>query len=122
VTVLTDGQAVGAEDRLRAENAELKLVENLITSFAHQGPQLHGVVLHGYGLWPAQAMFFNTGEQSRCNLACSLGVHREDEFVGHTNRKQQTEVPGVFIAGDADGDVQFSIVAAAEGAKAAVAI
>jgi hypothetical protein len=31
-------------------------------------------------------------------------------------------VPGLFVAGDAAGDVQFVIVAAAEGARAAVAI
>jgi thioredoxin reductase len=38
------------------------------------------------------------------------------------NRKHQTSVPGVYLAGDADGDVKFAIVAAAEGAKAAVSI
>jgi thioredoxin reductase len=31
-------------------------------------------------------------------------------------------VPGLYVAGDASHDVQFVIVAAAEGAKAAVAI
>jgi thioredoxin reductase len=31
-------------------------------------------------------------------------------------------VPGVFVAGDASKDAQFVIVAAAEGAEAAVAI
>jgi thioredoxin reductase len=31
-------------------------------------------------------------------------------------------VPGLYVAGDASRDVQFAIVAAAEGAKAAVAI
>jgi len=33
-----------------------------------------------------------------------------------------TRVPGLYVAGDASRDVQFVIVAAAEGAKAAVAI
>jgi thioredoxin reductase len=31
-------------------------------------------------------------------------------------------VPGVYVVGDASRDVQFAVVAAAEGAKAAVAI
>jgi thioredoxin reductase len=31
-------------------------------------------------------------------------------------------VPGLYVAGDASRDVQFAIVAAAEGAKAGVAI
>jgi len=33
-----------------------------------------------------------------------------------------TNVPGVFVAGDASRDAQFVVVAAAEGVKAAVAI
>ena len=39
-----------------------------------------------------------------------------------TRRAERTEVPGVFVAGDASKDAQFVIVAAAEGAEAAVAI
>ena len=39
-----------------------------------------------------------------------------------TSKKQGTGVPGVFLAGDADGEVQLTIVAAAEGATAATAI
>jgi thioredoxin reductase len=34
----------------------------------------------------------------------------------------QTCVPGLYVVGDASRDVQFAIVAAAEGAKAGVAI
>ena len=41
---------------------------------------------------------------------------------GEKHDKQRTCVEGVFVAGDASGDVQFAIVAAAEGAIAAVAI
>ena len=33
-----------------------------------------------------------------------------------------TNVPGVFVAGDASHDAQFVVVAASEGVKAAVAI
>jgi thioredoxin reductase len=34
----------------------------------------------------------------------------------------ETNVPGVFVAGDASRDAQFVVVAAAEGVKAALAI
>jgi thioredoxin reductase len=43
------------------------------------------------------------------------GVVKTDHLGG-------THVPGLFVVGDASRDVQFAIVAAAEGAKAAVAI
>jgi thioredoxin reductase len=39
-----------------------------------------------------------------------------------TTPRQGTGIPGLFLAGDADKDVQFVIVAAGEGATAAVAI
>ena len=39
-----------------------------------------------------------------------------------TDQLGQTHIPGLFVVGDASRDVQFVIVAAAEGAKAAVAI
>ena len=34
----------------------------------------------------------------------------------------ETNVPGIFVAGDASRDAQFVVVAASEGVKAAVAI
>jgi len=43
-------------------------------------------------------------------------------IVGGGPAGARTGVPGLYVAGDASGDVQFAIVAAAEGAKAAVAI
>jgi thioredoxin reductase len=39
-----------------------------------------------------------------------------------TDRLGHTCVPGLYVAGDASYDVQFVVVAAAEGAKAGVAI
>jgi len=39
-----------------------------------------------------------------------------------SDRKGRSGIPHLFMAGDANGDVQFAIVAAAEGATAGVAI
>jgi thioredoxin reductase len=39
-----------------------------------------------------------------------------------TNRVQQTNIEGLYVAGDASKDMHFVVVAAAEGAKAAVTI
>jgi thioredoxin reductase len=38
------------------------------------------------------------------------------------NEDGLTSVPGVYVAGDASRDVQLAVVAAAEGAQAAIAI
>jgi thioredoxin reductase len=68
------------------------------------------------------ALFFNTSQSPCCDLPRELGCTCDRNDEQPTNRKQQTSVPGVYLAGDADGDVKFVIIAAAEGAKAAVAI
>jgi thioredoxin reductase len=68
------------------------------------------------------AVLFNTAQHQRSPLPGMLGcTHTPDGFVA-THGRQRTRVPGLFVAGDAGGDVQFAIVAAAEGATAAVAI
>ena len=44
------------------------------------------------------------------------------EQLPRVNEDGSTNVPGLYVAGDASRDVQFVIVAASEGAQAAVAI
>lgn len=68
------------------------------------------------------AIFFVNGFQQQCNLAETFGCEMSKKGVVVTNRHQQTNVEGLYVAGDADKDVHFVVVAAAEGAKAAVII
>ncbi len=51
-----------------------------------------------------------------------FGCDLNEKGTVHTTRSQSTTVPGLYVAGDAARDVQFVIVAAAEGAKAGRAI
>jgi thioredoxin reductase len=69
------------------------------------------------------AMFFNTSRHQSTNLAERLGCDLYDP-KGCTidNHKQITHVPGLYVAGDASRDVLQAIVAAAEGAQAAIGI
>jgi thioredoxin reductase len=69
-----------------------------------------------------EALFFSADKGQRSPLAETLGCQRDEEDLVQTQKKQRTFVDGLFVAGDADGDVQFAIVAAAEGATAATAI
>jgi thioredoxin reductase len=68
------------------------------------------------------ALFFSSDQLQRSPLAAQLGIEQDDDNCMKTGNKQNTLIPGLFLAGDADGEVQFAIVAAAEGAVAAVAI
>lgn len=69
-----------------------------------------------------EALFFSTGQRQRSALAEKLGCEFNEKGTVRTNIREATNVPGLYVAGDASKDVQFVIVAAAEGAKAAVAI
>jgi thioredoxin reductase len=122
VTVLTDGHPVDRQQTDRLAKNGISLASEKIVRFLHRGDLLEGVELAGSRVLPAEAMFFHSDQRPGCDLPRSLGVECEDEFARRTSRKQTTNVPGLFVAGDADGDVQFVIVAAAEGAKAAVAM
>jgi thioredoxin reductase len=67
-------------------------------------------------------MFFNTGERQKSPLIAKLGCELDDKGKADIRDFQESNVPGLYIVGDACGDVQFAIVAAAEGARAAFAI
>jgi thioredoxin reductase len=71
---------------------------------------------------PCDAIFFSEGQSQQCDLPARLGCHMNRLGTVKTDHLGQTHIPGLFVVGDASRDVQFVIVAAAEGAKAAVAI
>jgi thioredoxin reductase len=71
---------------------------------------------------PCDAVFFSSDQAQQSNLPQMLGCRNDDEGLVHSGDKQSTGVEGLFLAGDADGDVQFAVVAAAEGAIAATEI
>jgi len=68
------------------------------------------------------ALFFSTSQHPQCDIAVNLGCLFNNRGTVNTGRMCETNVPGVFVAGDASKDAQFVVVAAAEGIKAAVAI
>ena len=69
------------------------------------------------------AIFFNTGRRQSTDLAARLGCDMYDP-KGCTvdNYQQMTHVPGLYVAGDASRDVLQAVVAAGEGAQAAMGI
>lgn len=68
------------------------------------------------------ALFFSTGQDHSCDLPRRLGCRFTRKGAIRTDRFERTGVPGLYVAGDASRDVQLAIVAAAEGAKAGIAI
>ncbi|MFO7180508.1 MAG: NAD(P)/FAD-dependent oxidoreductase [Pseudomonadota bacterium] len=68
------------------------------------------------------ALFFNTACHLRSDLALRLGCDADAWNCRVDAKTGKTSVPGLYVVGDASRDVFQVIVAAAEGAEAAVTI
>lgn len=68
------------------------------------------------------AVFFNTRCHPSTDLARRLAGACDPTGGTVDNQEQMTPVPGLYIAGDASRDVLQAVVAAAEGAQAAIGI
>ena len=71
---------------------------------------------------PRDTLFFDTPSRGQSQLAASLGCRFGRDGGVVCGEYEATSVPGVFVAGNITRDVQLSIVAAAEGARAAFGI
>lgn len=123
VVLLTDGASrlsPGELAELRSRGVEV--IRNRVIGLEGPAGRLRRVLLRGRAPLERDALFFSTGNDQSCDLAVRLGCRLTLKAAIRTNRRERTNVPGVYVAGDASWDVQFVVVAAAEGAKAAVAI
>jgi thioredoxin reductase len=71
---------------------------------------------------PRRALFFTQGQTQCSDLARTLGCEFNEKGTVSTGKYEATHIPGLYVAGDASRDVQWVVVAAAEGAEAAYAI
>ncbi len=122
VVACTDGERIPDEDRARADRNNIRVREEPVAALEAADGNLACIVLENSPPEPCDALFFNTGQVVRSDLAAQLGCPLRPDGSVRTSNSQCTDVPGLYMAGDADKDVQFAIVAAAEGATAAVAI
>jgi thioredoxin reductase len=122
VTAFTQGDALDHAERERLQQNGIGVMDESITRLVHENGALRGVELATGQVVAADALFFNTLQRQHSDLAAQLGLKADDENRFSAGQKQSTAIPGLFLAGDIDGDIQFAIVAAAEGATAAVAI
>jgi thioredoxin reductase len=96
--------------------------EGAVAGVDHVEGRLRAVQLRTGDSVARDAIFFTAGQRQQDSLPARLGCEFTRKGVVRTDRYGQTCVPGVFVVGDASFDVQFVVVAAAEGAKAAVLI
>jgi thioredoxin reductase len=83
---------------------------------------LEQIVFENGETLPCRALFFKGAEHQRSDLAARLGCNFNRRGAVRTGEYEATDVPGLFVAGDASHRVQLAIIAASEGAQAAYAI
>ena len=123
VVLLTNGPSrLGVRDRGQLATAGVRVLTRRIARLEGGRGRLARVVFEDGSVEARDALFFAGGHRQHSPLAARLGCRMSAQGQVLTDRLQHTNVPGLFSAGDATHDVHFVVVAAAEGAKAAVAI
>ena len=121
--VCTDGPSLMTdEDRALLERHGISVREDRILRVEESGGQIQRVVFEAGEAYACRALFFSTGQRQRSSIAAEFGCEFTDKGAVLTGHCETTNVPGLFVAGDASKNTQFVIVAAAEGAEAAVEI
>lgn len=123
ITLYTDGtRKLRREDNALLEANEINICTAPIERLAGEGSELSEIFLQGGSRLKCEALFFTTGSDQHCDLAKALGCDFTSKGVVRTYQHQQTNIPGLYVAGDAARDMQLVIVAASEGTKAGVMI
>jgi thioredoxin reductase len=122
LVLCTDGSKLSAEHAGLLKKSGIAVREQKISRLEGKDGCLQAVLFAGGERLGRRALFFTTGQHPRSPLLEKLGCRFDEEGGVACNAEGQTSVPGVFVAGDVSRDVQLAIIAAAEGARAALAI
>ncbi|MBF8963395.1 NAD(P)/FAD-dependent oxidoreductase [Pontibacter sp. FD36] len=123
VTLYTDGtQKLNNKDMELLNLNGVKVCTEAITHLEGDDGILQRIVLQSGESKQQGALFFSGETSQQSDIGRQLGCEFTGKGVIKTRRLQQANIPGLYVAGDAARDMQLVIVAAAEGAKAGVAI
>jgi thioredoxin reductase len=123
IVLCTNGPARYRNDeREQLARNGIRLVEKRIEKLEGRRGKLEAVVFSNGERLPRETLFFDTPSRGQSKLAESLGCQFDRKGGIVCGDYEATNVPGVFAAGNIIRDVQLSIVAAAEGARAAFGI
>ena len=123
LVLCTDGPSqLSGEDIQRLTRQDIPLNENKIARLEGSAGLLERIVFANGKSLPVRGMFFSTAQKQGSELPKKLGCKFTEQGCVRTYDYEMTDVPGLYVAGDASRFVQFAIVAASEGAQAAVAI
>lgn len=122
ITVFTAEQIDYSEEKVKLLNEHgIKIIEGKIKEL-NGGERLSKIIMNDGKEIMCDALFFSTGYEPASKLIGDIGCRTSETGEVYVNHSQESNVEGVYIAGDACKDMKLVIISAAEGAKAAVAI
>jgi thioredoxin reductase len=127
LTLMTNGDEGDITDEHRAKLAHFKIpiINGRVTALEGDAEtkQIKRVCFEDGKPLECDALFFNLGTEMSGDLHEKLGCRLDEECgLVWVDDEQQTSVSGVYAAGDITPHSQLAIVAAAEGAMAAIHI
>jgi thioredoxin reductase len=123
VTLCTDGSnRLTPEDRDKLARNSIKVRTEKITRAVGTDGHLEHLYFDKGEPIPCGALFFAMASVQRSDLPRQLNCEFTAKGVVKSDNKQKAHLTGLYLAGDADRDMQQVIVAAAEGVKAAINI
>ncbi|MGX7705938.1 NAD(P)/FAD-dependent oxidoreductase [Methylobacterium sp. Gmos1] len=123
LTLCTDGPCdLDAPERDRLARHGIWIEERAVARLEGEDGRFARVRLRDGTALSYAALFFVTGPCIPSPLVERLGCDLSRKGTVPTGDYEETNVPGLYVAGDASRRVQLAIVAAAEGAMAAFAI
>jgi thioredoxin reductase len=123
IVICSDGPAeFGACDREEVGHLGIRIVEDRLAELESDGELLTAIRFADGRRFARRALFFVAGSPEPSPLLRKFGCEFDDKGNVLTGSCETTTVPGLYVAGDASRRIDFAIVAAAEGAMAAVSI
>jgi thioredoxin reductase len=123
IVLCSDGSCqLDADELATLDRNGIRVREERIARLEGTDGTLERIVFENGDVLPRRAMFFTTGQVQASRLALQLGCEFNEKGTVRTGPYEMTQVPGLYVAGDASRHVQWVVVAAAEGAEAAYAI
>ncbi|HEU4595833.1 MAG TPA: NAD(P)/FAD-dependent oxidoreductase [Pyrinomonadaceae bacterium] len=125
LTLITGGEPgdMTAEHRARLEGFGIPVLDRRVVALEgdEEKGQLRRARLDDGSALECDALFFNLGTEPVSDLHSMLGCRLDPECgLVWVDEEQQTSVPGVYAAGDLTPRSQLAVVAASEGAMAAI--
>jgi thioredoxin reductase len=123
VTVVTGGRSFQGDDvhALALARHDVDVIQEAVTEMKVFDGQMTGAVVASGRTLPATMAFFSIAHQPRTDLATALGCSIDDDGYITVDTHGQTNIEGVYAAGDVTPGEQLVQVAAAKGAIAGIA-